>query len=259
MVRFEQMATPSHWESVLEEIDVVVNCVGILRERGAETYDRVHHFAPAILAEACTRRGVKRLIHVSALGLHEDARSGFITSKLQGEREIQASTLDWTIVRPSLLDGEGGFGALWMRRVARWPVHFVPVDAQGRLAALDVGDLGDAIAVLCEITERSDLREVELGGSELRTMREHLAALRRAAGYSPAVCVSVPAWLARIGSHICDLLHFSPFSYGHLELLRRNNVPRLNLLSQLLKRAPRLVGMSERTVGKPVASGSFVA
>src|SRR5689334_8027367 len=111
------------WDPLLADIDVVLNCVGILRERGGETYDRVHHMAPAALALACERRGL-RLVHVSALGLRPGARSGFLRSKLAGERRIVESTADYSIVRPSLLDGDGGYGARWLRRVANWPVHF---------------------------------------------------------------------------------------------------------------------------------------
>lgn len=257
-VRFEQMTLPNHWDRVLENIDVVVNCVGILRERWAEKYEVVHHLAPAVLTKACASLGVTRLIHVSALGLHAGARSGFLISKLRGERAIQSSALDWTIVRPSLLDGEDGFGALWLRRMARWPVHFVPADAVGRLAAFNVADLGEAIAALCETTGRSDLREVELGGSEVVTMRELLAALRRAFGYPPATCLSVPVWLALLASRICDLLHFSPFSFGHLELLRRDNVARHSLLPQLLKHPPRSLGMRDYGDGTRAWTGAKV-
>jgi len=120
----------------------------------------------------------------------------------------------------------------------------LPADANGKIAALDVGDLGEAIAVLCE-TPGNNLREVELGGTDLRTMREHLAAFRCALGYSPALCLLLPPWLARLASHLCDLLHFSPFSYGHLELMRRDNVPQVNRLPEILMREPRKVGVGE--------------
>src|SRR6266571_3304564 len=69
---------------------------------GAETYERVHHHAPAALAAACAR-GAIRLVHVSALGLHAGALSGFLTSKLAGERAIAACGSNYSIVRPSLL------------------------------------------------------------------------------------------------------------------------------------------------------------
>jgi|SRR5882672_3494655 len=243
--RFERLAAPGLWDGLLRDVEVVVNCVGILRERGAETYDRVHHLAPAALAADCARLGIRRLIHVSALGLHDTACSRFLLSKLDGEKAIKASGLDWSIVRPSLLDGEGGFGARWMRRIARWPVHFVPAEARGRIAALDVSDLGEAIAALCEAKKRPALREVELGGEALRTVAEHLAALRRLLGYAPALRVPLPHWLARLAAHACDLLHFSPYSYGHLELMRRDNVPHPNLLPSLLGRRPRAVGLDD--------------
>jgi NADH dehydrogenase len=53
--------------------------------------------------------------------------------------------------------------------------------------------------------------------------------------------VPVPGLLARLVSHICDLAHFSPFSFGHLELLRRDNVPCPNALPRLLGREPLAV------------------
>lgn len=236
-VHLERLTAPEVWRPLLAGVDTVVNAVGILRERGAETYERVHHLAPGALAAACARRAI-RLIHISALGLHDGARSRFLTSKLAGERAVAACGSNYSIVRPSLLDGEGGYGARWFRRVARWPVHFVPADATGRIAALDVRDFGEAVAVLCGKNEEG---EIELGGSVLRTVGDYLAALRPAE-MAPAIRIAVPAWLARIASHLCDLLHFSPFSFGHLELMRRDNAPRHNLLPVLLGRAPTPVG-----------------
>ena len=131
-VRFEQLLTADAWQPLLADMDVVVNCVGILRQRGAETYEKVHHIAPAALADACGVAGVRRLVHVSALGLDQHVTSGFLISKRHGEAALRARSFDTIIVRPSLLDGADGYGAHWFRRVARWPVHFVPSSARGR-------------------------------------------------------------------------------------------------------------------------------
>ena len=236
----ERLASRASWHVLLEGCDAVVNAVGILRSRGAETYERVHHLAPAALAAACAFAG-RRLVHVSALGLHPGARSGFLTSKLAGERAIATSGADYSIVRPSLIDGEGGYGALWFRRVARWPVHPLPADARGRIDALDVGELGEAIALLCEKRNAHEWREAELGGGLPRSIGEHLAALRPAA-LPPAPRIAVPAWLARLASHVFDLAHFSPLSFGHIELMRRDNLPNPNRLTALLGRTPARIG-----------------
>ena len=236
--RFEDLTNPEAWSPVVDAVDAVVNCVGILRERGRATYERVHHRAPGALAAACALRRL-RLVHVSALALDAKARSGFIRSKLSGEAAVRTSGADYTIVRPSLLEGEGGFGARWLRMMSRWPIHCVPADASGRIAVLDVEDAGFAIARLVELRGMS-YREVELGGLERRTLAGHLAALRTAP--RPAYVVRVPALLARVASHVCDVLHLSPFSFGHLELLRRDNVPKPNLLPALLGAPPRRIG-----------------
>lgn len=237
-VHFERLPERADWHTTLAGYDVIVNAVGILRCRGAETYDRVHHRAPAALAAACALAG-RRLIHISALGLSRHAQSAFLTSKVDGEAAIANSGAIYSIVRPSLLEGVGGYGARWLAWFARWPIHFVPEDARGRIAVLHVEELGEAIAYLCEKPAGTEWHEVELGGTASVAMREYLAALRARSYRRPAAVLTVPAWLARLVSHACDLTHFSPFSFGHLELLRRDNVPRWNHLAELLGREPR--------------------
>ncbi|MFC3148659.1 NAD-dependent epimerase/dehydratase family protein [Piscinibacterium candidicorallinum] len=231
---------PADWQDALRAVDAVVNCVGILRERWAQTYARVHCDAPAALAAACAARGV-RLVHVSALGLSADARSRFIRSKWAGEQAIRAANEHAIVVRPSLLDGEGGFGARWIRRVAQWPVQPLPGAARGQIAALQVSELGEVIAALVAAPAADCPREVELGGPEAMPMGKLLLRLR-AHGRAAPLQIALPCWMARIGSHVCDLLHFSPFSFGHLELMSRANVPAVNAAAHWLGRAPAALG-----------------
>ena len=238
-VRMEAMLQAGDWERTLEDFDVVVNCVGILRQRGRETYRRVHHLGPAALAAACRQRGL-RLVHVSALGIDAGVRSRFPRSKRDGEAALRASGADWHIVRPSLLDGDGGSGARWIRRVAQWPIHPFPRGATGRIAVLDVVDLGDAIATLA--LEGAQQREHPLGGLQERTLAEHLAAMRALYTPRPALQLPIPDPIARLVAHACDVLHWTPFSYGHFELLHHDNVARPNRLPELLGRMPRVVG-----------------
>jgi uncharacterized protein YbjT (DUF2867 family) len=224
--------------------DVVLNCVGILRERGAERYQTVHCEGPAALAAACAARGL-RYVHVSALGLQYPAKSRFLTSKRDGEAAIRAANPDAIIARPSLLDGEGGYGAWWLRMVARLPIYAIPSDAQGKIAALDVGELGEALSTLC-LADATQLnlassRDFELGGEQALPLADYLLALRRRLNSGRAVCVPLPGLLARVVAHMCDFLHATPFSFGHWELLRRDNVPAPNRLAELLGRPAKKV------------------
>ena len=242
-VRFEQLLTPGDWHPLLLGIDVVVNCVGILRQRPRESYDDVHHRAPAALAQACVALNT-RLIHTSALALHEGAKSRFLSSKLRGEQAIAATDADYCLLRPSLLDGEGGFGASWLRALARSPVQFIPRGARGAhtgIAAMQVTDLGLAYAALAKLPSLRQHRQVELGGLHAFDYAEYLRVLRARHTGSTAWQITLPNWAARVGAHVCDVLHFSPFSYGHWILLQRANVPNPNRLPELLGRAPHAI------------------
>jgi uncharacterized protein YbjT (DUF2867 family) len=235
------MLTPELWEEQLRGIDVVINCVGILRQRMGELYEDIHHGMPAALSQACARLGV-RLLHTSALGLHAGAKSRFLSSKWRGEQAIAASGSDHCIVRPSLIDGLGGFGASWLRMLASWPVHFVPRGAVGKIAAVQATDLGLAYAALASLPSLSDWRVAQLGGERWFAYREYLQMLRgteqEISPVRPAIQVFLPNWVSRLGGHLCDAFRFSPFSYGHWILLQRDNLAVPNALPALLGRAP---------------------
>lgn len=236
-IHLESLTSRYVWRPLLRDVTAVVNAAGILRERGGETYDRVHHMAPGALALACERMGV-RLVHLSLLGLRRESRNRFLRSKLLGERVVAETRADYSLVRPSLLDGEDGGAGAWLRRIAAWPVHFYPSDARGRIAPLDVRDLGDALARLCEMPGYAMPREIELGGSARRTLADYLDFLRSLEGRRPASQLPVPAPLARLAAFCCDMLHLSPLSLSLLELLQRDNLPGENLLQALINRAP---------------------
>ena len=238
-----QRTRTEHWCQTITPFDTVVNCVGILRERWGEHYADVYHHAPTAIAQACAAQG-KRFIHITALGLHAQASSGFLTAKLAGEAAIRMTGGEACIVRPSLLDGPDGFGSRWLRRVAQWPVHFVPADANGALAPLDVNDLGDAIAALCTCPRDALPASVDLGGETHYDLRQYLKALRTRP--TAAFTLPVPAWMVRVAAHALDVLHMTPLSWGHVELMRRDNAPRAEdayALRQWLGRAPKHVGL----------------
>jgi uncharacterized protein YbjT (DUF2867 family) len=241
--RLEELCAAEDWKGTVEEFDVILNCVGILRPVGKATYDRVHHLAPQAIATTCGDQ--VRFIQVSALGLNNANRSGFLTSKLEGEEAIKKTKGNWIIARPSLLDGEGGYGAKWLRGVARSPVFLAPTDAKGKIAALTASDLGEALCRLClapsEALLLNESRIFELGGTQTYDFESYIRALRLRYSSSRALAIPLPGILARIGAHIFDVFHITPFSFGHWELLRSNNVPIPNRLPELLGRPPMQV------------------
>jgi len=247
-VELHKLRAKRQWVDVLEGVDVVVNAVGILRQGYAQTYEQVHHRSVEALAHACADRDI-RLVHISALGLDNPVRSRFLTSKRRGEQAIMNSAADWHLVRPSLVDGEGGYGAKWLRRVASWPVHFAPANATKRITPINAKDLGEAVARIALKVETPDnsieddtSRIYELGGGQTLDMMSYLQCL---AAHQPYARVRVPAWLARLSAHVFDLLHVTPLSFGHYELLKFDNCPEHNRLGELIARPARVITPSQ--------------
>ena len=106
---------------------MVINAVGILRESGANTFERVHIASPKALFEACQRLGVQRVIQISALGSPEAGE--YLVSKPRGDVELAHLELDWTILRPSSVYSISGSygGTSLLRAMAALPgLLFVP-------------------------------------------------------------------------------------------------------------------------------------
>ena len=246
-IKMQQMLHVEDWLPLINSVDVVVNSVGILRERKNESYQAVHNIAVASLAAACAKLELK-LIHLSAIGLSASAKSEFIRSKFAGEQAIIESGAQAYIVRASLLDGEGGYGAKWFRRVATWPLQLVmQSDGQnkGQVAPLQVSDLGEAVANLClqQTDYLQDKRPqiIELGGNEVLTIAQYLAKLRAVNQLKPALQLAMPKLMVRVASHLFDAFALTPLSFGHFELMQGYNVPAVNSLPALLGRKPMQV------------------
>jgi uncharacterized protein YbjT (DUF2867 family) len=89
--------------------DAVVHCIGIRREvRPHVTFDRMHPDATRRLIDAARNAGVRRFVHISALGTRPHAPSDYHRSKFESETLVRSSGLDWTILRPSLIHGPDG-------------------------------------------------------------------------------------------------------------------------------------------------------
>lgn len=224
---------------LVRDYDAVINTVGILRQRFRQTYDQVHHRFVAELANACAGTNT-RLVHISALGLNNPVRSRFLSSKRLGEGAIKRSGADWFIVRPSLIDGDGGYGARWFRKIAKLPIHVAPGNALGTLRPIHVLDLAEAIAkVALKDGVESRNREYDLGGARKMKIFEYLETLR---AKPPILTLRIPAWFARLTSHVCDVFRVTPLSFGHYELLKFDNCPAHNRIHDLLVNPPRALG-----------------
>jgi NADH dehydrogenase len=98
---------PATLKRLVRGADAVINLVAILHG-SARDFEQVHVALPQKLAEACSAAGVKRVLHVSALGVPDEggaAPSEYLRSKTSGEQALRAAGLDLTVFRPSVIFG----------------------------------------------------------------------------------------------------------------------------------------------------------
>jgi len=128
--------------AALQGVEQVVHLAGIFCELGRRTFDMAHQEGTGRLLQAAREANVKHVIYVSTLGAAPDRIYPFVRSKWLAEGEVRGSGLPFTILRPSLLFGEGDRFLTPLTRLLRVsPYAFIPGYERLRCQPLWVGDL----------------------------------------------------------------------------------------------------------------------
>lgn len=233
------------WLPRLAGVDAVVNCVGILRETRRDAFEAVHVAAPRALFEACERRGVSRVVQISALGVAEDGE--FIASKHRGDAVLEASRLEWVILRPSVVystDGSYG-GTSLLRAMAALPgVLVLPGTGRQLIDPVDAADLAEIVLRLLA-TGAATRRVVEIVGPETLTIKHYLLAWRRWLRVPPPrMTLRVPGPLVGAIAAVGEWSGSGPLGRTMNAMLARGNVGEpgsREATSALLGRMPRSV------------------
>lgn len=206
-VDFSRMTEPRHWLPLVEGMDAVINCVGILRETADKRFDALHDVAPRALFAACQAAGVGKVVQISALGADAEAESRYHLSKKQADDFLASLPIDWLIVQPSLVFGEGGASAKLFARLAALPATPVPGDGGQWMQPIHVEDLSQLVVRLIE-SRRWTRRRLAAVGPRPVTLREWLEVLRgqMALGHSRFVGVPLPFVRAAIGAETLGML-----------------------------------------------------
>jgi uncharacterized protein YbjT (DUF2867 family) len=192
------------WRSHLEGIDAVINCAGVLQDSAQDDTEGVHSAGVAALFAACEQTGVRRVIHLSAIGVDRTRPSRFSVTKYAGDRQLMSRNLEWVILRPSVVLGRAAFGAsALIRALASLPVIPVMPDTQP-LQVVQLSDVLKTISFFLKAHAPARL-ELELAGPDRLQMAEIVAQYRNWLGWRPARCVTLPRWLAAVLYRLGDV------------------------------------------------------
>lgn len=190
-------------KAALMGADAVVNCVGILAESGKNKFDAVQAEGPERIARLAAENGVKRMVHVSAIGADMNAASDYASSKADGEAGVIRHMPDAVILRPSIVFGpEDQFFNRFagMTRLSPFlPVVgastlFQPVYVDDVAHAAEMGVTGAALPGI-----------YELGGPETDSFRGLMQRMLDVI-HRRRLIVNLPMWMARIMAFGFDML-----------------------------------------------------
>ncbi|MEZ6012669.1 MAG: complex I NDUFA9 subunit family protein [Hyphomonas sp.] len=222
-------------ERALEGADAVVNLVGVLIEKGKQTFEATQAEGAALVAEVAAEKGITRFVHVSAIGADPASASVYAKTKGEGEAAVRAAIPDATFLRPSIVFGpEDGFFNKFAQMTRFAPLMPAIGGGKTKMQPVYAGDVAEAIAVAVDTPETAG-KTYELGGPRVYTMNELYDHIFRTID-RPRFKISLPFFLAKpIGYLIGAVWRFiPPFCWGFLgeppvtgdqvELLKTDNV-----------------------------------
>lgn len=214
--------------SVIQGSDYVVNLIGILYETGRQKFSKIHADFPGILGKACKEEKIERIIHVSALGASHSAPSAYLTSKAQGEKKLLHAFPKATILRPSIIFGEGEkFFRLFalMSKVSA----FIPLigGGQTRFQPVYVGDVVTTMMTALTATGKTlkslQGKVIECVGLEVKIFKELIKDMLEAIGLKRFL-IPIPWWLAKCKGAFLQLLPIKILTLDQVKTLFVDNV-----------------------------------
>jgi len=189
----------------MTDCDAVIHLVGIISEVGENTFENVHTRGTKNIAAAARQAGVKRFVHMSALGTRPNAVSRYHQSKWAAEEIVRRSGLEFTIFRPSIIYGpDDQFVNLFARMSRFSPVLPVMGSGKSKFQPIPVGDVATCfVKALAE--PKSIGQTLDLCGGEVLTLEEILAQILSVMGRK-RFKLHVPLGVARYQAALLEFI-----------------------------------------------------
>jgi NADH dehydrogenase len=235
-IRRADVRRPETLAGAFDGCDAVVHTVAVPTER-KQRFAEVNVAGVAHVVAEARRAGVRRFVHMSALGADPASPYPYLKSKGEGQALVTASGIPHVVLRPSLLFGEGDDFFPRLAFSLLFPVVPVPGDGKARFQPVHVDDIAQALVAGIERPEIAGVHEV--GGPDLVTYDELLSEAMRGTGkrrptlHVPVALMKPPAFLMGL------VMPDPPVTVSQLDLLAVDNTPRRNALEPVFGVRPR--------------------
>jgi NADH dehydrogenase len=187
------LSNPDSYSGALAGCEAVVHLGAAMGGASDQELQRINVDATRDLLAACEKAGVGRMLYVSSIAADYPDLSQYPygRSKLAAEGLVRGSRLDYTILRPTIVLGEGSPIGQKLRSLATLPLLVVIGNGSARVQPVHVDDVARGMIYLLDRSRFSG-EILELGGPEVLTMLELLKRIRKAAGKPEGMTVRLP-------------------------------------------------------------------
>ncbi len=208
---------------LLQNTDICINLIGILFEkRRGNTFQNIHNLFPTILSKLAKEYGLKKFIHLSALGIDQAIDSKYAKSKLNGEINILKNFPNATILRPSIVYSiDDGFTTKFMTLLRRLPAFPLYYSGKTKFMPIHCSDLTD---IICDVIFKNDnFSVIECVGPETLNFKEILEKLLLLID-KKRFLLPFPLPIATFTAKLFQLLPNPLLTHDQLKLLKYDNI-----------------------------------
>jgi uncharacterized protein YbjT (DUF2867 family) len=201
------LRTEADWLPYLSGINAVVNCAGILQDSPSDSTAGVHNEGVHALFRACESADIKRVVHLSAIGVDWMTPTDFSRTKLRGDESLMALDLDWIILRPSVVVGRPAYGGSALFRGLAALSLLPQPQGTGPLQIVQLDELVSTIEFFLNEGAPSKVA-LDIAGPERLSLADIVLQYRGWLGWKPPRIVNMPQWLSSLTYSLGDLAGF---------------------------------------------------
>jgi NADH dehydrogenase len=221
------LLAPESYSKALAGADAVVHLVGIIREKIGKgmTFESIHVDGTRLVVDAARQAGVRRFVHMSALGARRGAVSGYHRSKWEAEEIVRGSGMTATIFRPSVIFGPDDEFVRLLAGIVKAPL--TPVFGNGlyRMQPVSIHTVADVFAKAITRPQAERHESFDVGGPQQLPYNEMLKEIGRALGRS-VYLLHVPLWVTKPMVAALHRMPGFPVTKDQLTMLLEENICR---------------------------------
>ncbi|MSO13277.1 SDR family oxidoreductase [Rickettsiales endosymbiont of Trichoplax sp. H2] len=235
---FNTDSDKSIWINRLKGVDLVINVVGILQTNKKDNAKIIHELSTISLFDACIEQKIKKIIHISALGI-DKTNTEYSKTKLAADKYLQKLNIDWIILRPSLIYASNSFGGTSLLRVL-FVLPIIPLIGNGfqKFQPIHITDLVKTISFF--INKKNSTKQVlDIIGPETLILRDILIKLRSWLNLKPTKTISIPKIIIKFFCKLGDLFNASTINSTAFKMLSTDNISKSNKFFRYTKIKPK--------------------